>query len=101
MAQGGGTLGENADLSRSFSLRTKDQGARTRGFKNSKTQGVAFAIVEFLSARVLLHLHIRREELQLLRCKGRVSCTEGFFQVRDFLGPDDRKDRKRLPEQIA
>ena len=37
----------------------------------------------------------------MVRCKGYVGCSKGFIQIRSLLGPDDWKDGKRLPEQVA
>jgi len=38
MAQGGGTLGENADLSRTFSLKTEDKRRTPEEAKDSRIQ---------------------------------------------------------------
>ena len=37
----------------------------------------------------------------MVRGEGHVGCSKGFIQIRSFPRPDDWKDRKRLPEQVA
>src|SRR5271166_6017500 len=63
--------------------------------------GPLFFAPQASAFRTPRHLRIRREELQMIRCKGHVGRSKGFIQIRSLLGPDDWKDRKRLPEQVA